>query len=122
MDSFASRFRQLREAKRLTQDELAEKLGVSRSAVAGYESEEKNRTPRPEVLNKAAELFEVTADYLLFGKTNNIEEFRYPSQQKTEWIIREMVEKYHWDLTEEGMKEKLESIIKLVAGDQKAQN
>lgn len=68
MNTFAKRFKRLREKAGLTQDEAAERLGVSRSTIAGYESEEKNRTPRTEVLKKASELFGVSIEYLLLGE------------------------------------------------------
>lgn len=42
---------------------MAERLGVSRPSIAGYES--KNRTPRQEMLQKMADVFGVTTDYLL---------------------------------------------------------
>jgi transcriptional regulator with XRE-family HTH domain len=65
MISFAQRFRHLREnVKRWTQDEAAEALGVSRSTIAGYESEAKNRIPRKETMSKIAEVFGVSIDYL----------------------------------------------------------
>lgn len=67
MSSFSKRFKHLREAKGWTQDEIAEKLGVSRSAIAGYESESKSRTPRKETLRNIADMFGVTIDYLLGG-------------------------------------------------------
>lgn len=66
MVTFAQRFKHQREnVKKWTQDQTAEALGVSRSTIAGYESEEKNRIPREETLNKIADLFGVSIDYLL---------------------------------------------------------
>ncbi|WP_270166113.1 helix-turn-helix domain-containing protein [Paenibacillus sp. SYP-B4298] len=65
MTSFHLRFRQLREQQQWTQDEVADKLGVQRSTIAGYESAEKNRIPREETLHKIADLFQVSLDYLL---------------------------------------------------------
>jgi transcriptional regulator with XRE-family HTH domain len=68
---FAKRFKKLRnEILGITQDQMAEKLGVSRPTIAGYESEEKNRVPRKETLNKIAETFGVSTDWLL-GNTDN---------------------------------------------------
>lgn len=65
MSSFAQRFKYLRESvKGWTQDEAADALGVSRSTIAGYESESKNRIPRRETMEKIADLFEVSTDYL----------------------------------------------------------
>lgn len=64
--SFAKRFKHLREeVKHWTQDEAADALGVSRSTIAGYESESKNRIPRQEMLQTIATTFNVTIDYLL---------------------------------------------------------
>jgi len=70
MAYFYKRLKQLREERGWTQDEIAEKLGVSRPTIAGYESEEKNRIPREETLLKIADLFGESIDYLL-GRTND---------------------------------------------------
>ncbi|WP_028551733.1 helix-turn-helix domain-containing protein [Paenibacillus sp. UNC451MF] len=76
MGTFYQRFKILREECGWTQDIVAEKLGVSRPTIAGYESEEKNRLPREETLHKIADLFDVSIDYLL-GRTDD----RSPSVQ-----------------------------------------
>ncbi len=55
---------------KLTQDQIAQKLGVSRPTIAGYESEEKNRVPRQETLNKIADIFGISIDWLM-GITDN---------------------------------------------------
>lgn len=68
--TFAERFKYLREKKGWTQDQAAEKLGISRSTIAGYESEEKNRIPREETLMKIADYFATSTDYLL-GRTDS---------------------------------------------------
>lgn len=73
METFAQRFKYLRDKKGWTQEEVAEKLDLSRPTIAGYESEEKNRTPREETLIKIADLFDTTIDFLL-GREN------YPKQ------------------------------------------
>jgi transcriptional regulator with XRE-family HTH domain len=71
MSVFAKRFKELREnILGLTQEQMAEKLGVQRPTIAGYESEEKNRIPRKETLNKIAEKFGVSIDWLM-GNSDN---------------------------------------------------
>ncbi|MBY0122196.1 helix-turn-helix domain-containing protein [Bacillus sp. S/N-304-OC-R1] len=70
METFAQRFKHLRERMGWTQEDVAEKLGLSRPTIAGYESEEKNRTPREETLLRIADLFDTTIDFLL-GRTND---------------------------------------------------
>lgn len=100
MDSFSKRLKELRESKGWTQDELANKLGVSRPAVAGYESEEKNRIPRKETLSKIADLFGVTTDYLL-GRVDFVkegEEPYYALSEKDEKDIAKRLEKIMNDL------------------------
>lgn len=56
----------LREQKGLTQEELASKLGISRSALSHYEKN--RREPEFQVLSDIADLFEVSLDFL-FGRT-----------------------------------------------------
>ena len=55
--------KQLREARGITQTELAKQLGVVRSTICFYESEQ--HSPTPEMLIKLADFFGVTVDYLL---------------------------------------------------------
>ena len=54
---------QLRKANNLTQEELAEKLNVSRQSVSKWESGQ--TIPELEKLIALSEVFQVTTDYLL---------------------------------------------------------
>ena len=54
---------QLRKANSLTQEELAEKLNVSRQSVSKWESGQ--TIPELEKLIALSEVFQVTTDYLL---------------------------------------------------------
>lgn len=60
---FGIKLRELRKQSGLTQQQLAERLGVTKSVVSFYELKE--RTPSPEVLVKLSYIFHVSADYLL---------------------------------------------------------
>ncbi len=60
---FATRLKQLREEKGLSQAQLGEKIGVSRGSISFYENE--SRIPDIEVLEKISLFFEVPSDYLL---------------------------------------------------------
>lgn len=60
---FAERLKKLRKENNLTQLELAEKLGVAKSTIAGYEKA--FRKPKMKALNELAELFNTSADYLI---------------------------------------------------------
>ena len=55
----------LRKQKGYSQEELADKVGVSRQAVSKWESEQ--TTPDLEKVIAMSELFEVTTDYILKG-------------------------------------------------------
>lgn len=66
---FPERLKSLRNQKGVTQDEVANALGVSRATVAGYESGKK-REPDYETLRKIADYFSVSTDYLL-GRTDD---------------------------------------------------
>lgn len=57
----------LRIKSNMSQAELAERLGISRSAVSSYENG--TRSPNHEILIKLATIFNVSTDYLL-GRTD----------------------------------------------------
>lgn len=61
---FGERLRTLRTAKKMSQKELAEKIGTAKSIVSFYESGE--RFPSFDVLIKIAYIFNTSTDYL-FG-------------------------------------------------------
>lgn len=61
----ADRIQHLRKIKGISQEELADKLGVSRQAVSKWESEQSS--PDIEKIVLMSELFQVTTDYLLKG-------------------------------------------------------
>ncbi|AOQ22994.1 hypothetical protein MTAT_28040 [Moorella thermoacetica] len=70
MPTFGQRLKLLRKENGWTQDVLAEKLGLTRSAIAGYESPSKGYIPSPDILKRLAECFGVSVDYLL-GHTDD---------------------------------------------------
>ena len=63
MVDFGANLKKLRLEEGLTQQQLADRLGVTKSVVSYYELQE--RYPSPEVLTKLASIFHVTTDYLL---------------------------------------------------------
>ncbi|MED0687935.1 helix-turn-helix domain-containing protein [Anoxybacillus ayderensis] len=62
------RLKRLRLEKKLTQEELGKKINVTKVSISGYENG--NRTPDTETLQKLADFFNVTTDYLL-GRTDD---------------------------------------------------
>ena len=67
MKFFSERLKELREEKGISQTELGDELGVSRSSISFYEKSV--RVPDIEFLEKAATFFSVPVDYLL-GRSN----------------------------------------------------
>ncbi len=63
--NFGNNLKDLREARNITQSQLAEYLQVSRPTIAGYET--KSRQPDFEKLEKIARYFHVSIDYLISG-------------------------------------------------------
>ncbi len=66
MLNIGERITQLRKQFNLSQEELAKKIGVSRTIIGNYERN--TNTPSIEVLIKIAKTFNVTVDYLI-GET-----------------------------------------------------
>ncbi|WP_035172041.1 helix-turn-helix domain-containing protein [Caldanaerobius polysaccharolyticus] len=60
---FCKTLKKLRKSHNMTQDELAEMLSLSRSAISLYETG--RREPDYSILTKLADIFDVSVDYLL---------------------------------------------------------
>lgn len=79
MSKLPERLKEFREKlkdqdRKWTQQYVADKIGVARVTYTAYENGTK--TPPPDIINKVADLFDVTADYLLgrSDKPNQTEE------------------------------------------------
>lgn len=94
--SIAERLQELRKQNNYSQEQLAEKLGVTRQAVSKWESEQGN----PDINNiiKLSEIYNVSTDYLLKGEVtipevnseknshnqeNNLDIFAHSSSKNT---------------------------------------
>jgi len=65
MNSVGKNIKQLRNVKGITQDQLAEKLHVTRQAVSNWENGKTQ--PDIETLSALAECFEITVEELIYG-------------------------------------------------------
>lgn len=68
--SFQERLKKLRLAKKLTQDDMAKLLGITRQAYGYYESATNQRETDHEATKKLANFFNVSIDYLLENTDN----------------------------------------------------
>ena len=101
---FNNRLYQLRKQKGLSQEELANRLNVSRQTVSKWEVDDS--TPDMEKLIAMSDLFDVSLDKLVMGK----EEEKGQEAQKSEFVtvINEKV------LTDKN-KKKAKSVLKIIA-------
>jgi transcriptional regulator with XRE-family HTH domain len=107
----STRLSKLRKDKGLSQYEMAKRLGFSRGQLANYE--QGTRAPDLETLQKIADFFEVTVDYLLGRFT--IEQHDFIADIKSEIPLENLVEKYN--LTIKGKpatKKEIEEAIKYI--------
>ena len=63
MVDFGKKLKELRINAKLTQAQLGELIGVTKSVISFYELQE--RSPSPDVLIKLSQVFHVSTDYLL---------------------------------------------------------
>lgn len=69
MKDLAKRIRSLREERKWTQTELAQKLEIHQKQISAYERGANK--PPADILFRIAEVFDVTLDYLAYEKTNS---------------------------------------------------
>lgn len=106
MNAFAVRLRTIRKQRKLTQRELASKLNMSQSTIALYETGD--RKPDPDTINKIADFFDVSTDYLLGRSDDTVDiyaEFRR---------IRESIPKWGENAGQIALDETKKVLIKLI--------
>jgi len=94
---FGTKLKTLRIQAGLTQKQLAEQIGVTKSVVSFYELRE--RAPSPEVLIKLAAVFHVTSDYLLGDeseRTIDISGLNDEDEQAVRLIVEQLRKKHSY--------------------------
>lgn len=94
---FGTKLKALRIQAGLTQKQLAEQIGVTKSVVSFYELRE--RAPSPEVLIKLAAVFHVTSDYLLgieSERTIDISGLDDEDEQAVRLIVEQLRKKHSY--------------------------
>lgn len=82
---FNDRLKELRQSRKLTQEEFAQLTGLSRSAIGMYESGK--REPNYETLEMLADFFNVDLNYLL-GKSDANTRIQFPAQHVPVYEIK----------------------------------
>lgn len=83
----AARIKQLRENRNISQEKLAEKIGISKSAISMYE--QGSRIAPMKIQEKIADFFGVSLDYLWGRKT----EENKCSSELSEWLELQLASK-----------------------------
>ena len=113
--SIAERILTLRKSKGMSQEQLAEAVGVSRQAVSKWESEQ--ASPDPEKIIAMSEIFGVTTDYLLKGIEPEKEEAKTEEkaeEKKTEDTHMTVGDVLDQKILTEKNKEKSKKLLKYV--------
>ncbi|WP_091016072.1 helix-turn-helix domain-containing protein [Paenibacillus amylolyticus] len=97
MSDLGSKLKKARENKRLTQQEVANKLGVSNGAISGYERG--YRDPDTDTLKSLADLYEVSLDWLK-GRDEKEGEYTLPEEVILK-VIREAEVEYKVNLRDD---------------------
>ena len=74
MNNLGEKLFELRKAKNLSQEEVADKLGVTRQSVSKWETNQS--TPDFDKIVPLCELFEISTDELLIGKREDKKEIK----------------------------------------------
>ena len=69
---FSERLKELRKARGVTQEQVADRLGVKKPSISNWEND--NIMPSVDMLIKIADYFQVSTDFLL-GRENSIEDY-----------------------------------------------
>ena len=104
------RLKKLREQKKLTQEQLGRVFNISHATINRYEKEQ--RQPDTEILNKLADFFDVSTDYL-FGRINETrtESIKLKEEDKKYKVIIDHAREA--EISPEDMKEVIELIKKM---------
>ncbi|MCU4639321.1 LexA family protein [Acinetobacter courvalinii] len=70
METLGNRLKSLRKSKKLTQQQIADAIGVSKTSVIYWEKDE--NLPKHDSLMNLSQILGVTSDYLLHGKDDNL--------------------------------------------------
>jgi transcriptional regulator with XRE-family HTH domain len=100
--TFGERLKSLRKERKLSQQELSDRIGINRATYARYETNDNQ--PDFDTLRKLAEFFEVTVDYLLTGRTDpNQESVQDPIPQEEreflEWVKNNLEGTFFYDFS-----------------------
>jgi transcriptional regulator with XRE-family HTH domain len=127
-NTLGARLKEAREKKRLTQMEVAKKLGISNGTLSGYERN--YRDPDTNILAKLSALYEVSVDWLT-GNIKNPITLTGTSEREEVYLIKETNAKYEYfrelekelkelgvELSDPDVQKKLKRAVKILFADE----
>jgi transcriptional regulator with XRE-family HTH domain len=87
--SIGKKIKELRKRKDVSQEELGKMIGAHLTNVSRYERDQ--QVPSADVIKKLAEVFDVSADYLLFDNANDMATAKVKDKQVLKYL--EKIEK-----------------------------
>lgn len=105
MDNISAKLKTLRKGRKLTQQELSEKLGISRATISNYEVG--RRSPHISELRRLAKFYGVGLDY--FGIETEDETFELLSRAKNVFFNEDISKDERFEIYKQLMKMYLES-------------
>ncbi|MBL1228000.1 helix-turn-helix transcriptional regulator [Enterococcus sp. BWB1-3] len=113
MGSLASRIKELRTANKMSQQELADILGMKRENISNYERGTITNVPS-EVLDKLADHFQVSIDYLL-GRTDSLDKSAVDEEYADLLMMFRKGEKVVGEAKKEQYKKQVKSLMSYIA-------
>jgi transcriptional regulator with XRE-family HTH domain len=108
------RLRQLRKAKKMTQQDVADRLKLAKSTISQYENGVNE--PDADTLAKLAELLDTTTDYLITGETvsKTVDASISPEEREfLRWVEENLESSFFYDFDrspEESKREMMETL------------
>jgi transcriptional regulator with XRE-family HTH domain len=99
-ENLGNKLKSLRKGRKFTQQELSERMGVSRTTIANYESQ--RRSPSLHELRRYAEIFNVSLDF--FGVEATDESFELLSRARAIFTNEELPKEKKREIYEELMR------------------
>ncbi|CAM3900940.1 helix-turn-helix domain-containing protein [Alicyclobacillus pomorum] len=109
------RLRQLRKAKKMTQQDVADRLKLAKSTISQYENGVNE--PDADTLAKLAELLDTTTDYLITGDTvsKGVDASISPEEREfLEWVKEHVTGQFFYDFHQSKDKEAYMRSLKLI--------
>lgn len=107
MANLGQRLRQLRNERKMTQEELSEKFFINKSSISRYENN--TQMPELELLLRISNFFDVSLDYLI-GKTENRNSNVYTTTVNNHTYTIEIDKGIKKEITQEDLNEMIKKL------------